>query len=532
MAHIITRRSFLHTGFRATAAAGFASMLNIPAFLHQALADGTIGQGPTPKKLLFIFLRGGNDGINNIIPINDPSYLGNRPVLALPKDPALTADYDAVSSQCVEVTDRNYPNAIPLRNGFAALHPALYKLSTLYNTGKLALVHRVGYRGQSRSHFDSERYWESAIGDPTSRTYPQDKNVKDGVWYRAVYESGLLTGPQPPALTGVSIQSNLPQSLRGAYPMTNLSSIGRYNLLGVYNPSGSTNADRVKILDAINTADLQPHPVKDNRPLTYSLGVQFRDTLEIFQDPTFSTNEFYDTDGTTHLFPINSASDQAGLGSGAYGFFQNLKSAAQVLANTTAFIAGTEMGGFDTHTAQVIGGAQHTGGHASLLRRIGWAFYALQRFFSNATYNNKGRDLWQDVVVVTMSEFGRTSSENASVGTDHAEASVMYLAGGSVRGGVYGCDAQPNPVIGQPNWTPGTGGKTGSMYAANSNVGYLKRIIDYRSVLGEIFREHLGATGPGQLERIIPGYGVANEFLLSGTAQGTSPIVGEIDVIT
>jgi uncharacterized protein (DUF1501 family) len=260
----------------------------------------------------------------------------------------------------------------------------------------------------------------------------------------------------------------------------------------------------------------------------------FRDTLDIFQDPAygFGRNDFVDTDGK-HLFPINAASDEKGLGGGAYGFFGNIKSAAQVLSSTDAVIAGTEIGGFDTHTAQVTVGSPHLGGHANLQRRLGWAFYALWKFFSNPAYSPNVR--WEDVVVLTMSEFGRTSAENGSVGTDHAEASVMYVAGGGIKGGVYGCDTNPVPFVGT-NWTPcslvsGVAQKDGSLFAANNNVGYLKRAIDYRSVIGEIIRDHLGAT-QAQLSRIIPAYANESvEHLKSGGVVSATGILGELGLI-
>lgn len=350
--------------------------------------------------------------------------------------------------------------------------PAITQVTVLSNG-----LHRVSwtpYPGAEQFRILSS----TNIGSP----YTEDPTgaISDGMFYRTIVESGWNRNH---ALAGVSIQSNLPQCLRGEQPMTNLSSIGRYNLIGVVSPSSSTNTDRVKLLNAIDASNFRAHPQKDNREMVHSLGIAFRDTLDIFQDSTFATNEFYDSDGTTHLFPINSGSDQKGLGSGAYSYFQNLKSAAQVLVNTDAVIAGTEMGGYDTHSAQVTSGSPHLGGHANLLKRVGWTFHALSKFFSNPAYNTQGRNLWNDVVVITVSEFGRTSAENASVGTDHAEASVMYMAGGGVTGGVYGCST--NQRNGQREWDPGTGLRDGSLFAANNSVGYLKRLIDYRSVLGE-----------------------------------------------
>jgi uncharacterized protein (DUF1501 family) len=517
MANVITRRSFLKASAQASIAAGIASMVNIPLFLQKALAEGNIGL--SGKKLLFIFLRGGNDGINNIIPIQDPSYAAFRQQIGLPKDPA--AFYDVATGQC-DNPGVLQPYAIRSGNGFAALNPNLYDLAPLFNTGHLALIHRVAYRSQSRSHFDSERYWEKGA-DGTSA----QRLVTDGMFYRTMEESGWH---QNHALSGVSFQSNLPFSLRGQQPMTNLSSVNRYNILGVSGTTSSVNgttvaADRLKILNAIDAANGRPYPTKDNRELVTGLGNAFRDTLDIFQDPSFATNEFYDSNGTTRLFPLSAATNQAGVDTGAFGFFQNLKSAAQVLANTDAIIAGTEMGGFDTHTAQVTAGSPHLGGHGRLLKRIGWTFYALSKFFQN--YSPTVR--WEDVVVVTMSEFGRTSAENASMGTDHAEASVMYVGGGAVNGGVYGCSTAP--MNGVPQWEPGNGTKTGSMYQANTSVGYLRRAFDYRSIIGEIIRDHLGAT-QAQLNRIIPAY--ANEtveHLKNGGPVGTTPIIGEAGIV-
>src|ERR1041385_3139627 len=164
MANIITRRSFLKASFQTAAALGLASLTNIPPFLKRALAEGNIGT--SGKKLLFIFLRGGNDGVNNIIPIQDPSYAANRSTLGIPKDPAVA--YDATPTGLADPVAANYPFGLRLGNGFAALHPAMSDLVPLFNSHSLALVQRVGYRTQSRSHFDSQVYWEKAADGITA----------------------------------------------------------------------------------------------------------------------------------------------------------------------------------------------------------------------------------------------------------------------------------------------------------------------------------------------------------------------------
>ena len=135
-------------------------------------------------------------------------------------------------------------------------------------------------------------------------------------------------------------------------------------------------------------------------------------------------------------------------------------------------------------------------------------------------------------MVVTLSEFGRTTIENSDQGTDHAEAGVMFVAGGAVKGygkgnssGVFG--GSPSDII---PWVSGPASAGGTMFGANNR--YLKRAVDYRSVLGKIIRDHLGASQE-QLDRIIPGYALTKEALQRGgisTIDGTK-IMGELPIV-
>src|SRR5437899_11140754 len=110
-----------------------------------------------------------------------------------------------VNALSVDATYNSYPYAIRLGNGVAAMHPSLKFLAPVYNAGDLALIHRVAYPKQSRSHFDSQRYWENGN--------PNDNIVQDGIFYRTIIESGLAhTAP----LTDVSIQSSLSLIFRGS----------------------------------------------------------------------------------------------------------------------------------------------------------------------------------------------------------------------------------------------------------------------------------------------------------------------------
>src|SRR5439155_22106180 len=82
--NILTRRSFLDRSFKIGLYAALSSLVDIPFIIKRALAEGAIGLNG--KKLLFIFLRGANDGLNSVVPILDSAYAPNRPRIAIPTD--------------------------------------------------------------------------------------------------------------------------------------------------------------------------------------------------------------------------------------------------------------------------------------------------------------------------------------------------------------------------------------------------------------------------------------------------------------
>ena len=582
--NVFSRRTFLSRSAKIGMAAALSTLVDIPFVMKRALAEGSIGLNG--KKVLFIWLRFGNDGLNNIIPIGDYAYTGIpgsidsiRPSIGIQREAGV--DYSGTGACFDPTVYRNgalaprgtgdnvfsYDKAIRTGNGFAALHPALKFLAPLYNAGDLALLHRVAYPKQSRSHFDSQNYWEN--GNPNNNL------SKDGIFYRTIIESGLAnTAP----LTGVTVQSALPLIMRGSKAaMTNLTSPTRYDLLGV--PNVPTTGD-LKAFNAIAGANYHPFAKKFSREMLDLQYENMTNTLRIFGNMDFSeTGNYYrdniPTDGDTdwfnttapasaqvdpdqnrgyYLFPTENKknggydrSNGANTTTNANkrvvpqnaqaGFFANLKAAAMILNKTDAIIAGTELGGFDTHGTQ--GGA--TGTHANLLQSVGWSMYALQKYFT--LYADKAT--WENVVVVTLSEFGRTAVENNDDGTDHAEAGVMYVAGGGVKGygagnpsGVFGCSTS-DPIPWNPGLKTNSLSTCGTMFAAgfpNStnpvNAGYLRRAIDYRSVLGEVIRKHLGSTQE-QLNRIIPGYANPGEGLLSGGTSSVDgvPIRGELGLL-
>src|SRR5436189_5211117 len=147
--NIYSRRSFLDRSFKVGLGVALSTLTDIPFVVKRALAEGSIGLNG--KKLLFIFLRGANDAINSVIPIQDSAYNTDinpstntviRPNIAIAKDTFNSVDY-AASGSCSDATTYSidpttklfksraagdptfaYDKAIPLGNGFAALHPS------------------------------------------------------------------------------------------------------------------------------------------------------------------------------------------------------------------------------------------------------------------------------------------------------------------------------------------------------------------------------------------------------------------------
>jgi uncharacterized protein (DUF1501 family) len=491
--NILTRRSFVK---RSTLGA-LGTLGVAPAFVQNAVAASSIPWNG--NKVLFIFLRGGNDAVNTVIPTGDDSYnTTHRPTLHIPGPSAgLTT-----SGLCDEAPESG--RGIDLGNGFASLNPALNDLCGLFNAGELAMIHRVGYPRQSRSHFDSEVYWESGI--------PRDKTPDDGLFYRTVTETGWHLTQDLPA---VSLQENLPVSLQGKLPLANINSPERFDL------RGTRTLSRQKELDAIQRLYASRYPEKKNRERVHATGARFVSAIPQLLGLDFDANglngsgekladsAFLDDDAAqTHLFPVNSATDDKGFDSGsAFSMMRQLKMACQVLGGTDAVVTGIQVGGYDTHQNQ----GQTSGSHARLLSRLGWALYAARKYMSHADVN-----IWNNTTIVTLSEFGRTTIENGSSGTDHGEAGVMFMASGNpaFQGGVYHCDGA--------TWATG---ENGALFDTSGR--YLSRRIDYRSVLGEMLRDHL-AIPQNCIDRIIPGYANPVEVLATGgTAYDGIPIIGE-----
>jgi uncharacterized protein (DUF1501 family) len=277
------------------------------------------------------------------------------------------------------------PGAVVDLDGFFGLHPALGPLEPLWRTGALAVVHACGSPHATRSHFDAQDYMESGT--------PGVKSTPDGWLSRAAQ-----TRPTPASpLRAVALGPALPRILRGDAGAISMASLDNFDVRATVQTAGA----------------------RQGFESLYEQSVQ--DLLHGTGRETFEAVRMLKRANATSLAPENGAQyPRSRLG-------ESLRQVAQLIrADIGLEIAFTDAGGWDTHVGQ---GADQ-GQLAARLRDFGASLAAFAQDLG---------DRMGDVVVLTMSEFGRTVAENGNRGTDHGHATAMLLFGGGVRGGlVYG----------------------------------------------------------------------------------------------
>ncbi|HZQ52753.1 MAG TPA: DUF1501 domain-containing protein [Bryobacteraceae bacterium] len=314
-------------------------------------------------------------------------------------------------------------------DGHFGLNPALRSLKPLWDAQQLAIVEAVGSPDPTRSHFDAQDYMESGT--------PGLKATSDGWLNRA-----LTVEPRPSPVRAVSLSPDLPRTLRGRQ-------------------------------EALAIGNIQDFQVRDRR-LAASFESMYGGTpdrvLNGTARETFNAVNIVQSIQNTPYTPANGAHYPGGrLG-------QSLQQIARIIkADVGMEVAFTDVGGWDTHVNEV-GAQPHVGQLANLLREFGDAL---------AAFSQDMGDRMADITVVTMSEFGRTVKENGDRGTDHGHANVMFVLGGSVRGGkVYG------------QW-PGLARE--QLYEGRD----LNVTTDFRAVLSELVMRQMGNRPIGM---VFPGF--------------------------
>jgi uncharacterized protein (DUF1501 family) len=322
---------------------------------------------------------------------------------------------------------------IPL-DGTFALHPRLASLKPLWDQHSLAIVHAVGSLSTTRSHFDAQDYMESGT--------PDVKSTPDG-WVNRYCSHAAEHANTP--FRAVAFGPQLPRTMAGSAPSLAIDDLRTF---GMRAAQASGEAKLTRAFEELYQGA--------------ATGLVASSSAE-----SFEAIKMLKAADPTALPPANGA---------AYGknkLAQSLQQIAQLIrADLGVEIAFVDVGGWDTHVNQ----GSDQGQLAARLDELAGAL---------AAFTTDLGERMRDVVLITMSEFGRTVKENGTGGTDHGHGTAMMVLGGDVRGGkVYG------------TW-PGLAPE--QRYEGRD----LAVTTDFRSVFSEVLQGHLG---PANIAQVFPGF--------------------------
>ncbi len=394
-----------------------------PFFLTRAAAS--IHAPSKQKKILVtIFQRGAMDGLMAVTPFTDANLAQARPRLGM--------QVGKSKGQLIDL------------DGKFALHPSLATLESLYREKRLAIVHGMGSPNTTRSHFDAQDYMETGT--------PDRKGTPSGWLNRA---STMLHTATPKTETtpfsSVAMTSAMPRSLYGDAPAL---AIARLDDFGV-RVGGGNNAAAMALANS-SSKGFESLYEQTSQKILRGTGQDSFDAMKILSEANLKS--YTPTKGVT--YPTSPLGD-------------SMKQIAQLIkANVGLEIAFAESGGWDTH---------------------------VQQGTVNGTFSRRAQDLadsieafWRDiepqqddVVLMTMTEFGRTVRENGSGGTDHGRASCLFVLGNQMDGGkVHGSI----PALVSENLADGRD---------------VPVTTDFRAIFSEVAAKHLGITDSTKL---FPGW--------------------------
>lgn len=347
--------------------------------------------GVEDRVLVLIQLKGGNDGLNMIIPVQQYDlYAALRPSIRIP---------DAGADKYIDLD-----NTLPAPDK-VGLHPVLTGMKDLYDNGALSIVQGVGYQDMNQSHFKGTDLWLSG-GDGT----PDKNNIGSGWMGRALQAmypdvTGAPTADMPDPL---GIQIGDPNPSLGFHTETQHQN--------VINLSGQDPAGFYSLIQTIGGAPLLNVPDTEyGEEIAYIQGVE--NSLSLYAQRISDT--FNAGSNALNDYPDSTLANQ-------------LKTIARLIAGgckTKIYLCS--MGGFDTHGAQVVENMTTIGNHANLLKNLS---DSVKYFFDDL----KALGVDDQVTACTFSEFGRTAKENGSLGSDHGTLAPMFLFGKNIKAGVNG----------------------------------------------------------------------------------------------
>ncbi len=419
----MARRRWLQRSALGMAGAfGTGSLVNLLSATRPAFAADY-------KALVCVFLYGGNDGLNMVVPSDATrhgQYSAVRAGLALPR------------GSLVGLTGSDY-----------GLHPAMTALAPAWAAGQLAPVFNVGPLVQPLTKAQFRALPDSSPSLPDSLFSHSDQQI--------LWETG--TGD---ALTRTGWGGRAADALATANPVISVGGNGRFGLSALQGPlvlpgPGATfganglqpsdlqwapNAARKAALDALYAPTAVDALDSD---LAGSYARQQRDAFAV--SARLGTIVAAQPGGGSTAIDAGFAPVIAngrvtgGLAQQLYQVAKLIEANATVQGNRQIFFA--QLGGFDTHGNQIVGGDPLSGDHARLMKALADALAAF-----NAAMNNLG--MGAQVTTFTQSDFGRTFKPNNSLGTDHAWGNHHLVLGGAVRGNAtYG--SYPTLALGGPD---------------------------------------------------------------------------------
>jgi len=353
------------------------------------------------------------------------------------------AYYAARGSIAIGAPSTGTPETAADLDGFFAFHPAMAPLKPWWDARHLAVVHACGSPHSTRSHFDAQDYMET--GTPGVKTTP------DGWLSRGLASRGVVS---PSPFRAVALGPRLPRSLRGEAGALAMPAVREFDVSpDMAKPGGGVNARRG--FEAL-----------------YERGA--RDLIHGTGRETFEAVKMLKAADPQRFEPANGASYPRSY------FGERLRQIAQLIkAGVGLEVAFADVGGWDTHAGQ----GNVRGQLASRLADFAHGLAAFARDLG---------DRMEDVVVLTMSEFGRTVAENGNRGTDHGRGTAMLVLGGPVRGGrVHG------------RW-PGLAPE--QLFEGRD----LEVTTDFRHLFAEVAWKHLGVPVHAQ---IFPGFASSRDEL-------------------
>ena len=384
------RRKFIKLTSTASAAGLLPIQLNTSFKFLNTLTNCDLSN----RKIVLVDLAGGNDGLNTLIPLNVYSdYVNMRPTTHVASAAALNLNLIDSSLQGT--------------NQDLALHPIMTGMFNLFDQDQLRILQSVGYDSINKSHFASIDIYN------TGNDGNNWNNGNNSGWMGRFMENHYSD----------LMPVNYPMGIQIGSPNTSLGFHGVNEHGLAMNLTGQDSDNFYSVLSGLSGE----YPTD-------------------FPDSHYGTELQYivDTDASSNVYAqaisssFNNGSNFSGSNYPDTDLADQLKTVARLMrGGIETKIYLVKLGGFDTHANQVQGAGDLQGRHYNLLDELSTAVEAFMRDLNSDS-------LAEDVVGITISEFGRKAKENGSLGTDHGKVAPVFIFGQPVQSGISGVNVDLN----------------------------------------------------------------------------------------